>query len=122
MSKPIMHEDGKHVIDRNGEFFNVRSTYSLAHDPGMRRTPWNKLMVDVDELQNKPRRFFDTLLSIIETQRDIDPLLDSGNRREYWDYLVKGCEMWLSAVENGLYMHVERLAEPKSEADKYREE
>lgn len=114
MSKPILNDEGR-VLDRNGEFYKISSCYSLPTDPGMKRTPWKKFMVDVDELQNKPRRFFDNMLSLIEAQRDNDALIDEGNHREYWDYLVRGCEMWLSAVENGLYGDVIRLAEPLDE-------
>ena len=109
MSKPIMADDGKHVLDRNGEFYKISSTYHLPTDTNMKRTPWHKLKIDIDELQNKPRRFFDTLLSLVEAQD-----LKQGER----DYLVRGCEMWLSAVENGLYAEVIRLSVPKDKQGK----
>lgn len=110
VSKPIMHADGRHVESRNGEFYEISSTYRLPTDSGMKRTPWKKIMVDVDELQNKPRRFFDTLLSLVEAQ-DI-------KNSEARDYLVRGCEMWLSAVENGLFYEVVRLSVPIDEKAK----
>ena len=125
MSKPILTKDGKYVASRNGEFYVISSTYST---PAFNRTgldSWEKIDVDIDELMGKPRRFFDTLLSIVETKRANDPHYggNKGNATEYWDTLVRGCELWLSAVENGLMEEVIKLAEPiDDEAKKLKKE
>lgn len=121
MSKIKYNKDDK-VESRKGEYYEIGSCYTTPR--GIAKTPnsaWQykaealvffQLFSDVDELKNKPRRFFDHMLSLVEYMRDNDPMIDKGNHREYWQHLVEGCEMWLSAVENGLYDEVERLAQP----------
>lgn len=110
MSKVVTSDK---YVERTGEFYAVSSTYGVPIEKRMHHADmWKMIEGDVGELQNKPRRFFDTLLTAIEHQRDTDPDIDKGNHREYWDYMIRGCEMWLSAVENGIYGEVVRLAEP----------
>lgn len=116
MSKIVYTKYGK-VKSRTGEFYgDVGSCYTTpgnVHTNDMYKDPlFAALEGDVDELMNKPRRFFDHLLSIMEYKRDHDPLIDKGNRREYWEHMIRGCEMWLSAVNNGLYGQVIKLATP----------
>lgn len=116
----IKYTDDDKVLDRSGEFYAVGSCYTTPRSlpesveayPDKPDPIFQKLWGDVDELTNKPRRFFDHLLSIIEYNRDHDPDIDKGNRREYWAELIEGAEMWLSAVENGLFGEVIKLAEP----------
>lgn len=119
MSK-IKYTDDDKVLKRKGEFYNIESCYKTPRSiANVTNDSWQykadalvffQLFSDVGELTNKPRRFFDHMLSLVEFMRDSDPMIDKGNRREYWQELVKGCEMWLSAVENGLYDEVEKLA------------
>jgi sarcosine oxidase delta subunit len=119
MSKIEYTKDDK-VVNRQGEFYEIGSCYMTPrHIAKTTNEEWHykadalvffQLFADVDELTNKPRRFFDHMLSLVEYMRDNDPMLDVGNHREYWDSMIKGCEMWLSAVENGLYGEVEKLA------------
>lgn len=119
MSK-IKYTRGNKVKSRDGEHFEISSCYTTPrHIASTRNDDWQykadslvffQLFSDVDELQNKPRRFFDHMLSLVEYMRDNDVMIDEGNRRQYWDEMVKGCEMWLSAVENGLYEKVIKLA------------
>lgn len=115
MSKITYTKDDK-VVKREGEFYEVDSCYTTprsVHTADSFNDPiFAALALDVDELMNKPRRFFDHLLSVIEYQRDNDPIIDQGNHRERWQHLIEGCEIWLSAVNNGLYGEVVRLAEP----------
>lgn len=121
MSRIIYSEDDK-VIKRNGEYFEVDSCYTTprsVHTIDIYNDPiFAALEVDMDELINKPRRFFDHLLSIMEYKRDNDPDIDKGNRREYYEYMILGCELWLSAVNNGLYSEVLKLAQPTSKKGK----
>lgn len=121
MSK-IKYTKDDQVSERKGEFFKIGSCYSTPRGIGKTTNDaWQykaehlvffQLFGDVDELLNKPRRFFDHMLSLVEYMRDSDPLINEGNRREYWESLIEGCELWLSAVENGLFHEVLKLAEP----------
>jgi len=123
MSK-ITYSDDNKVVSRDGEYYTVDSCYTTPRSiAGTTNEQWQyksealvffQLFSDVDELKYKPRRFFDHMLSLVEYMRDNDPMIDKGNHREAWQNLVEGCEMWLSAVNNGLYAEVERLAEPIS--------
>lgn len=120
MSKITYTEDDK-VMKRQGEYFEVDSCYTTPKSIAKTTNEsWQykadslvffQLFSDVDELMNKPRRFFDHMLSLIEFMRDNDVMIDTGNRREYWAHLIKGAELWLSAVNNGLYGEVLKLAE-----------
>jgi phage tail protein X len=118
MSK-IKYTDDDKVIERKGEFFEISSCYATPRsvetsmkDYGDNYSNRYKLIdCDVDELLGKPRRFFDKLLSIVEAEREANP-----GHSAYYGELIKGCEMWLSAVENGLYGEVEKLAEEISDA------
>lgn len=109
------------VKKRSGEFFEITSCYATPRQIAkVTNAEWHykadalvffQLFADVDELNDgKPRRFFDHMLSLIEFMRENDPL--AREHTGYWDHMVKGCEMWLSAVENGLYDEVIKLAEP----------
>lgn len=120
MSKIVYTKDDS-VLSRDGEFYKVGSCYSTPRHIGQSTVDeinykadalifWT-LFSDVDELTNKPRRFFDHMLSLVEYLRDNDVMIEKGNRKQYWQEMIKGCEMWLSAVENGLYEEVEKLAE-----------
>jgi len=110
IKKEFKVEGERTTYSRTGEFYEVSSTYGLGDK--INKDKWKLILGDIDELQNKPRRFFDMLLTIIEHERDNDPRINEGNHQEYWNYLISGCEMWLSAVENGVYYDVIRLAEP----------
>lgn len=120
MSK-IKYTKSDKVVERKGEYYSTDTCYTTPHSIGKATTDewmWRadrlvfwQLFGDVDELTNKPRRFFDHMLSLVEYMRDNDPMLDEGNHRAYWNDLVEGCELWLSAVNNGLYGEVLRLAE-----------
>jgi len=118
MSVVTVHskEGERTTYSRTGEFYTLGSTYGLGERSN--KDPWQILLGDVDELQNKPRRFFDTLLTLIEKERNNDHMIDVGNHREYWDYLVQGCEQWLSAVESGVYHDVIERAEPLTKETK----
>lgn len=126
MSK-IEYDEHNKVVRRDGEYYEVDSSYTTPRSIGIKTNDdWQfraenlvfwQLFSDVDELMNKPRRFFDHMLSLVEYMRANDVMIDEGNHREYWDNLVKGCEMWLSAVNNGLYGEVERLAQPVNEQE-----
>jgi hypothetical protein len=115
MSKIKYDKEGK-VLERKGEYFAVSSCYTTpksVHVSEMYNDPlFAALEGDVDELTNKPRRFFDHLLSIMEYKRDNDPMINKGNHRAYYDEIIRGCELWSSAIDNGLYGEVLRLAEP----------
>jgi hypothetical protein len=112
MSKIKYTKDDK-VSERKGEFFKIGSCYTTPRS--IHPIPKDKkgygyddplfaaLELDVDELMNKPRRFFDHLLSIMEAKAA------AGDKRAA--YCIEGCEMWLSAVENGLTGEVYKLAE-----------
>lgn len=116
----IIYDKNLKVIMRTGEYYEVGSCYKTPRHIGITtidqfeymtdKLIFFRLFSDVDELTNKPRRFFDHMLSLVEYMRDKDPMLDVGNRREYWNNMVEGCEMWLSAVERGLYGEVQKLA------------
>jgi hypothetical protein len=107
------------VTLRTGEFYPISSCYTTPHSLDRSQKEYNyepdiivsNLFNDIDELMNKPRRFFDHLLSIVEYKRDHDQDIDLGNHREYWNEMIKGCELWLCAVENGLYGEAIRLAD-----------
>lgn len=102
------------VLERKGEFYQVDSCYTTPRSLDRSQAEYkykpdvimSNLYNDVDELTNKPRRFFDHLLSIVEYKRDHDPDIDKGNHREYWQHLIEGAELWLSAVNNGVYGEV----------------
>ena len=106
MSK-ITYTKTDEVIKRQGEFYEVHSCYTTPrsiHPIKDYNDPlFAALELDVDELTNKPRRFFDHLLSIIEYKAA------HGDRQA--EACIEGCEMWLSAADNGLLGCVERLAE-----------
>lgn len=126
MSKIKYTKEDK-VKSRDGEFYEIGSCYTTPRHIGKKTVnEWHyradslvfhQLFGDVDELMDKPRRFFDHMLSLVEYMRDNDPMIDKGNQRQYWQHMIEGCEMWLSAVENGLYSEVERLAEKKDTPD-----
>lgn len=124
MSKFNYTKGADTVDSRVGEFYEVSSTYRTTRSlpKSIEDYPHNNkffthLEADVDELLNKPRRFFDTLLTAIECTREADPM--AKDREEHYNHLIKGAEMWLSAVENGLYCEVMKLATPaKSERNK----
>lgn len=120
MSRITYTKDNK-VTKRQGEFYEVDSCYttprSIRPHPRFNDLLFAGLESDVDELTNKPRRFFDHLLSVMEYKRDNDPLLDKGNHREYWQGIIKGCELWLSAVNNGVYGEVLQYAQKVGDAE-----
>lgn len=127
MSKITYTKDGK-VLERKGEFYTADSCYttpkslvaSLRSHGDMHNDPMFAMLEgDVDELTNKPRRFFDHLLSIVEYKRDHDRDIKKGNHKEYWTHLIEGCELWLSAVNNGLYGEVLHYAQKEGGPEPY---
>jgi hypothetical protein len=117
MSKIEYSEDDK-VIKRTGEFYPISSCYTTPRVIGKTTTDewmykaehlvfW-QLFSDVDELTNKPRRFFDHMLSLVEYMREQDPMVTE--HEEDWAHLIKGCELWLCAVDQGLYGDAIRLS------------
>lgn len=122
MSK-IKYNKAGQLVSRKGEFYeSVGSSYttpqSVHKNPMYKDSIFAALEGDVDELMNKPRRFFDHLLSILEYQREHDPKINVGNHKEYWNNLIAGAEMWLSAVNHGLFLEVIRLSDPKTKEGK----
>lgn len=118
MSKIEYTNDNK-VISRRGEFYGgVDSCHttprSLKVNEIFNDPIFTTIEIDLDELMNKPRRFFDRLLSIAEYKREAAP----EHHREYWNHIIRGCELWLSAVNNGLYEQAILLAEPLEEEGK----
>lgn len=61
------------------------------------------LLLDLDELQNKPRRLFDTLALIAYYNM-------KGAKREY---VLDGINQWRSAMDDGVYGSVVRRAKKK---------
>lgn len=118
MSK-IEYTNGDKVKERKGEFFTADSCYTTPksiHTMDIYNDPmFAALEGNVDELMNKPRRFFDHLLSIMEYKRDN---AKSKGEQEKYEYLIMGCELWLSAVNNGVFGEVLKYAEPTSTAGK----
>lgn len=89
MSK-IEYSGDNGVISRKGEFFeNVGSCYTTPRSVRKSDTYNDPLFAalegDVDELTNKPRRFFDHLLSILEYKRDNDPMIDKDEQKFYFE-------------------------------------
>lgn len=91
-----------HELNNNSKFV-ISSTYGTESPL---QEPFDALLNDVDELANKPRRFFDTLRILVSQNA-------TPKEREY---LLECVDLWASAVETGVFEDVLKHALRKPDA------
>jgi len=102
MTTPNTHhdQDGDLILKLNKESkFVIGSTYGSESD----EPPFEQLMFDVNELINKPRRFFDTLRIVVA----------QNAKPKQREFLLECVDLWASAINQGVFEDVLKRARRK---------